>query len=435
MKEFENNLWFSTIRKSNKNINKLTLSILTLSDSGYFKKASSISQFECYIANLAYAYCSGVRRLYVNRKKSFYSEKKIFNTQIVKTKIGYACARKAEELLCYLELITSHKGARVQGKRKVLHEDHGYIEITDKLVDLINKHKAFIKFEDSVIEVTDKTGKRLTTEGVNMIICFSTIKKMLSYNNFIDTFEIIDEEGVPLNAWLCRKFRDNLELHGRVYNIHPGKNYQQQSPVSRKKILIDGEPTVELDYSSLHCSLLYESKGLACLDKSDLYTINLNHLFDVVEETVNNSFYLTMSRKLVKAAFVRAINCDSKEDAVKSLMLLIQEDLQKDFMEKEFKFLKVLTQDDVWGIFVALEDKHSLICEMFYQKIGLFLMNLDSNILMKVLESCEEQGICALPIHDSVIVPESLKEQAMDIMMKCYCDVMGSNNNCVVKQK
>lgn len=214
-------------------------------------------------------------------------------------------------------------------------------------------------------------------------------------------------EDRPSRLWLdkkfiCRVFNNNsVELGGRHY----GGWWQTVPSEWRPRIVIDGEPTVEVDYGQLHFRMLYRFEGsAAATTTSDLYQIDG---MDPKYRDDNKSVY---------AAVLNAESCNQIE-----------------------KLIVKNKRDGIWytGGFPAginsatdllkvLEDQHPQIEKYFYSGIGLSLQNTDSKIMHKVImRLLLQHDVVALPIHDSVIVKSKYKDLLKGIMEEVYVDVMG----------
>jgi hypothetical protein len=63
---------------------------------------------------------------------------------------------------------------------------------------------------------------------------------------------------------------------------------------------------------------------------------------------------------------------------------------------------------------------HAPIAHLFGTGIGFKLMLMESEILIQALDRFAQQGITALPLHDSVLVAVSETEAAQEIMAEAY---------------
>jgi len=100
--------------------------------------------------------------------------------------------------------------------------------------------------------------------------------------------------SMPIDPYLHRVFNGSMSLGGRFY----GSAHQTMKKQYRQRITIDGEPTVELDYSALHPNLLLWRTGGAL--SADPYT-----------EIAGKA---GITRELVKALLLRLINSENVSD-------------------------------------------------------------------------------------------------------------------------
>ncbi len=172
----------------------------------------------------------------------------------------------------------------------------------------------------------------------------------------------------PSQLSLTRIFSGGLfELGGRLYA--PIQNYTKQT---RKYFYLNGEPTIEIDYSSIHPHMLYHRKGLD-FDGDDPYAIEG---FD--RDAVKVAFNVMLNRKGVGAnksaatAISNAVGCDN------------------DFAE---------------ALEAAIQDLHSPIAHHFNTGIGLTLQRRDSDIALLVINTfVNELKRPIICVHDSFIV-------------------------------
>ena len=106
------------------------------------------------------------------------------------------------------------------------------------------------------------------------------IKHAESWMNHVATLD-----GRYLKPWLTRIFIEDTFKGGRLYG-----DYQNLPKCDRKRIQIDGEEVVELDYKSLHIAMLYALEGALLV--GDPYIVN------------------GYSREAVKQVFIRLANTE-----------------------------------------------------------------------------------------------------------------------------
>ena len=209
--------------------------------------------------------------------------------------------------------------------------------------------------------------------------------------------------SVPLDPYLHRVFNGSMSLGGRFY----GAAHQTMKKQYRQHITIDLEPTVELDYSALHPNLLLWRTGGAL--SADPYS-----------EIAGKA---GISRELVKALLLRLINSENVSNFCRVVTASGNESVKA--AAAEGRVHKGFIPDVPTGYrgaeFVeAVEAAFPTLAEEFGGEIGLGLQHLDSKLMADVLAECLRVGIVALPVHDSVIVPQSRADDAREIMFNCY---------------
>ena len=82
------------------------------------------------------------------------------------------------------------------------------------------------------------------------------------------------------------------------------------------------------------------------------------------------------------------------------------------------EFIKKLIED--------FKQAHPTIADQFFSGVGGRLQNKDGKIMADIIDYFViKKGIPAIPIHDSVIVPESYQEEAKQVMKEVYKKHMG----------
>lgn len=178
-----------------------------------------------------------------------------------------------------------------------------------------------------------------------------------------------------------RIFNTSLTKGGRFYC-----RLQNITKDQRKNIFIDGQPTVELDYKSLHPRIAYHqiSQDLT----TDPYVIGING-----------------TREIGKQAFLILLNSKNRNNAVKALRdSLIEENIPIPANLCLKSFLK------------TLEQQHQPISNFFYKCIALDFQWIDSQIAEGVLLKFASLEKPCFAIHDSFVVKqedEALLKQTM----------------------
>ena len=208
-----------------------------------------------------------------------------------------------------------------------------------------------------------------------------------------------------LLPWLKRLFNKNMELGGRFYG-----HYQQIPSTDRKRIRIDGDATVELDYKSLHMALLYSLEGLSVT--GDPYLIDRHKdkrpaFKSMCLRLVNSddlvSFMANITRSgnpKVQQEYKRYKVRRGQYEYLKSLGLKAAEPSKPMSIRKGF--IENIPAGANGGDYLRLIlERHQPIAHHFGTKnIGLRLQKMDSDLMALALKKLE--GIPCLPVHDSI---------------------------------
>lgn len=212
--------------------------------------------------------------------------------------------------------------------------------------------------------------------------------------------------------------RGSFDCGGRLYSIvKRGIGWQNLSQEERHTITINGESTVELDFKALHISMLYAIMEIQL--QEDPYT-----------------YFSTKMRSLYKTLMLRLLNARSIRGTLQSIERTLWALNRKPLISnKEMKFLNAVEQcKPNWGKLVfELMERHKPIRRFFGSDCGVYLQRLDGEMMLHILSILAQEGITALPVHDSVIVPQSAQNRATEVMQSVYCRYMGFD--CIVEAK
>lgn len=221
------------------------------------------------------------------------------------------------------------------------------------------------------------------------------IVKALAGNKNSDDDE--DEIAVNLDfsrVQLRRIFsRGDLTKHGRFYNGW----WQSLPSIYRGHITIDGYKTSEVDYSSMSLRIVYALQGIERDVADDLYDIGLDNWLGGDDPR----------RKLIKV-FVNALMND--ETGNYSLK------------KPELRTLG-LTHEELLALVLKT---HELIVDQLTAGIGMKATYLDSQIAELVMRTMQEDGIVALPIHDSFRVRAGYQKWLKVVMETAFKAVTGA---------
>lgn len=200
-----------------------------------------------------------------------------------------------------------------------------------------------------------------------------------------------DNEHEPIDfssRTLTRIFNnESFEQGGRFY----GGWWQNIPREYRRFITINGKPTVELDYSGIHPTMLYAEVGISI--PKDPYDIGLD----------------PQHRDLVKLTLNAIINAGPRGV-----------DQPSDFDPKALGMTWIEFQD-------RIKKAHAPIASYFNSGIGIKLQYKDSCIAEKVLLGFASKGFPCLPIHDSFIMHHGYKDELDEAMSQAFKEITGIN--------
>lgn len=213
-----------------------------------------------------------------------------------------------------------------------------------------------------------------------------------------------DEDWVPrplniANIWIHRVFSRGCFTKG---GRHYGPWWQQIPKDFRKYILIDGQPTCEIDFSGLHPRIMYASSGLPIPD-GDLYDLRLSDKDTVLDP--NGSNYKE-KRKIIKKYINSKINDEKGRFR-----------LSKD----EYKTLGL----NAAQLRNRMLKKHPILKDYLKTGCGLDFQYLDSEMAEAVMLKLMAQEIVCLPMFDSFIVQNQFEEELKQAMMEAFAEQFG----------
>lgn len=232
---------------------------------------------------------------------------------------------------------------------------------------------------------------------INEMLRGAEIQLRLSEDEFIESFVIARADGkksfTPPNPCAIayrRIFNVDYQHGGRFY----GPWWIGIPRDLRKHITINGLPVVELDYNSIHPTMLYLREGFP--PKKDPYIIE-----------PYGEPYRPVFKKMLNIAF----NAESPAGARAALGKAIMEDSELDRIFH--KCTRKEWRNPAWA---AMCEFHEPISKYLGSGAGLELQRIDSDIAEHVMLKMKQQGIPVLAVHDSFIVP-NVHEHALGAAM------------------
>ena len=196
--------------------------------------------------------------------------------------------------------------------------------------------------------------------------------------------------------------RGSWELNGR-WN---GGFWQNLPKHMRNDISIDGGPTVEINYSDLHPTLLALEKGVRLI--GDWYDLG----YQVCE-----SIPLQDQCKVVKQLFLIGINAKNREAAFKAF-------------QNAHKFYKTASLKRILDAFV---NKNPYFSDTICTDQGIRLMNIDSNITTHIINQFVTLRKPILSINDSFIVKSEDRHLLRTAMSNACIDIVGADIEAVAR--
>ena len=227
--------------------------------------------------------------------------------------------------------------------------------------------------------------------------------KLRKHGELLKNSDITGVTGTgEVPAMICVFNNGTWKDGGRPYGPH-----QNMPKEDRAKIKIDGEPTVELDFTAIHPGILY-AFYLGKPVPDDCYDIPLH-----------GEDYATWPREHIKAALVILINATTHQGA----QLALAADIEN--KDREADGLPLLTDSErptklhrgyAAKLIAAVKKHHAPIAQWFHSGEGVKLQRLDSRIAEAVWWTMCTRGIVVLPVHDSFIVQERHADMLRELM-------------------
>ncbi len=235
--------------------------------------------------------------------------------------------------------------------------------------------------QDTIFSMSNLTPSLITTNQEYF--------NQFSKNEFTEN----DTEIVLRSSYVNRIFNGSFRSAGRFYN---GLESNASKDL-RSRILINGNPTVEKDYSCLHINMLYNKNKLPL--KGDAY----NKVSKGDPEL----------RKLYKLIALLSLNSTDRKSCIKALRNEIRDnDLGKLFT--------VLSDNNISTYLDKWNTAHPAIKNYLYSDVGIKLQYEDSQLAAGIINHFTEKGIAVLVIHDSFIIEKEHESELEQIMKDVY---------------
>lgn len=409
-------------------------------------KTIDINVIRSIVTNTARVIRSGGKGLSIPRRSLCYSGE--HNKQCISRTAMFRVLDKLEEE----GFVVNYKGFAVidKGTGEVLNSERSFTIITDKLSNLFVSINLLCcvsnSMDKSEIIIRDReTHEDKSLRGVSGVAELK--QKVKELNTVLDANEISYCGNRVPEIYYFRIFADDLSHAGRFYSSDGRMSCLQQR--YRSQLKINNEPVVELDYSSLHASMLYETiKDFDLPDDFKAYQADISKYVTVDRNKVeefkkkHNLKSYDPVKNLCKKVLLVSLNIRGDiRNAAGAVTADIRSDWKcKNEADKKYVglcFTKVDGKEHIFSkdICSAVLEHNYMIADYFYSDAGIMLQYRDSTIAQFVVDEFVADGEAILVYHDSFVVRESLEQKLETCMKKAYKYVVGSDRYCKIDKK
>jgi hypothetical protein len=226
-------------------------------------------------------------------------------------------------------------------------------------------------------------------------VSVALIPSLSAYSRLLDKTVLSLSNGLQVRPHVDIYRKDGLRLYA-----YGNYNYQNIDKEWRAYLLIDGQPTVELDYPCLHPNIILNWEGLP--SDAKIYETVLAKL-RLKSTKINRS----VIKKVVQAAlnskdfpeFRRACNNSQIEESMVKVL----------HRKPDVLLSAIISAYPVFGSYVC---STNILWRQLEQQ--------DSDIMVDVLSTLADDGIVSLPIHDSIVVQAKHAKEAGQVMQDTY---------------
>ena len=259
-----------------------------------------------------------------------------------------------------------------------------------------------------------------------------------------DRIEALNDRNLRYTWCLKHTLGMSLELNPRLRMLHsdrPGNgtrlytcgrfSIQNFSGETRRRILIDDQPTAEPDFSGSHPRLLYhkfaKQQGPDNMRGDDIY------LVDTIFPALQNDIIAAMSRNELRKAVKLATNICITNSSQALAQGAVFDMLLSERLWNLVQHWLGNPSNPAAELVRRLRQAHPLVEKYFFQNRGMELMTIESGIMLEILEAVTATDRPALGIHDSVLCRQQDEEFVKQMMASVYKDRMGFSP--VIKSK
>ena len=389
---------------------------------------------DCFFYNIQYSLTSD-NCLIITRDENDFSRLLIYNGRSVNRKVSYeytmsffAWMHSKGYVISEIGYVGGWVKDNTNGWKPNVVKQSKLI-ISDIVIDdykSIIKDKTDVDPVTNVIRVKDKS-KKLTTkrlEQEQQRLC----RLLQDFNKQSKTCVIRAGEK-EFDVQVVKVYNESsFSKGGRTYVV--GKDSDVLMRENRKMLTFDNEPTIECDFKALHPRLVATIVDTRIPLNHDPYGIEvcgydtkaLRTICKLIVLCIFNAKDLYSAMRAVNNELMTTLEVDENGNDIPLATYWKERGMVPEFLELKYLCGKLL-------------EHNPYMREYAFTGCGLDLQNLDSRIMDIVIEHFTFKGEFILPVHDSIVVRESLKDEAVDVMTKAFAQVMGSADNCIVEVK
>jgi len=262
-------------------------------------------------------------------------------------------------------------------------------------------------------------------------------KQVIAYNKMLDdeNHSVIWSDKNGIKTDICQKLKLYRSFTTYKDFSKGGRFYSPMTNIHKylRHYIIDGEESVELDYSCMFLSMAYHKAGANTSNMDDLYNIaGYEKEYRTAIKIIVNAIFNIGARSGLKKPMLDKMELYEKEisngknpDVDKMKGIPLPDNMSTDDRKKLI--------DDV-----VVHMLHSPIKNFIFRKInadtksgkksepiGMFLMGLEAKIAANIIADFMEIDEICIPVHDSMIVKKSLEPMLMESMKKHYYEEIG----------
>lgn len=387
---------------------------------------------DCLFYNIQYSLKGDT--IVVTRDRTDFSRPLVYNGRVVNRKVSYEYMMSFFSFLhvkgyAYNEIGYVGNWVMKDGEWSPLTVKQSKLILSENMLNdvlLVISDKRNIPPVENVIRVRNEA-KEYVTKRLGEYQ--QGVAKLLKTYNVLSKQFLLESNGKSFDIQVAKVYNmSSFDKGGRTYVVGGGSEVLESS--IRQSLTVDGQKTVECDYKSLHARLVATIVGTHVPLDHDPYQLTLY------------GYDKAVLRKICKLLVLCIFNASSKQSAIAAVnkelnSTIVVDDNGNEILIRDYWFNKGLAPKHLELKYIAdlLLEHNPFMKEHAFTGCGMELQNLDSRMMDIVVDYFTQKCEFCLPVHDSVVVRELLKDEAIQVMYEAYQQVMGNNDNCIVEVK